>query len=311
MHKPEAVVLRIPQEPTFLIRLRIGSRTSRTTIGHVRLHCSVRGVEVDAIPTVTTDGEKAAFVSTGIGDTRGFSTDTAVLQKGPPGFVTAFVHDWMMALGYKDFSVRGDGTLQALLRCVCGVVLADYKFGMEGLFEDPISPSATWRRSTGRGASGPERSLEVDPSRRMFAWAIRNANYLLCRHHVRADGTTVYGACFRHRVQEKLCMFGETVQVKLVEPERPGKSRRRWHRAAWLLPNGNMVATPYPATVVHDFHWRVLSERWNVDIIQKMAGLPWNNRGEGSSRRSMSAISTAGEPLETRRFQGAELLERA
>ena len=139
---------------------------------------------------------------------------------------------------------------------------------------------------------------KVTPKHVLWSWLARHSAWTTSRYRARGDGSTAFFSVYGHEYQGEICGFGETVLFKApASHTRQKRGNRRQHKADSVWTKGLWVGKTdnndehILLTAEGKHHARSVrrleeSRRYDVQLFDTIAGLPWQDRLFGRPRAS-------------------------
>jgi hypothetical protein len=266
------------------------------------VHCdytyfSVEGTEICSSYELI-DRQKAIPVFVAYDLNTGYAMAQQVSKKGADAHTIANMRLFLEELGYAEVVLRGDSenALQSLLRSVkesmTNVVKCEVQGTVTGGHQSIGAAERYHQTLAGQvrlhcAEVFQEAGFEIVPGAPLFAWVVRHSCWMLNRYGRRADGTTPHHAATGRTTSAAMAQLGETVHVKIHEPETQGKSKPRWYRAVWAgaTEKGHVVLTPKGAVEARSVQRLPPPENWDREMLLSASGLPWARYAAGIGRR--------------------------
>ena len=130
---------------------------------------------------------------------------------------------------------------------------------------------------------------KLPPDSPVITWLVQYAAVLWNRYAVSKDGKTAY-----ERIRGKQCVrpiaeFGERIHYRPLkgDPVRENKLEAQWKDGVWLgidtRTDEVRVGTEQGIVKARDIKRRPADQRWSIEIIKGIKGVPWNTDGSGNT----------------------------
>ena len=266
-----------------------------------------------------------------------FGFSSVVPSKGVNPYAVHRLNEDLNFLGHRSINLKSDGesSIKALKEAVRARVAGTIEVNSsesepgqpEELAQVIVEESAAYDsksngrvESYGKRVQGIIRSMKdglefrlgerIEAEHMLLAWLVQHASWCLNRFKVGSDGKTAFERLKGKKFGGKVAEFGE--RVMYLKPGQKGhhKLECRWEEGIWLgmrnISYEHYIGTPEGCVKVRDIrrfgHKR---DQWNLELVNKVKGLPWEpipgqGLGEIKSKISIAPLSEKIEGSEAR-----------